>query len=108
MIHHLNCNVPLDETWRQWINEQLDKQAEELKELDKAATQNARLQVPTFIARLRSMMAQKLRHEAVSYTLDNGQHIELSHYLHKVFDEHQVKMRELANRTTMTSLTSSH
>ena len=96
MIHHLNCNVPLDETWRQWINEQLDKQAEELKELDKAATQNARLQVPTFIARLRSMMAQKLRHEAVSYTLDNGQHIELSHYLHKVFDEHQVKMRELA------------
>lgn len=96
MIHHLHCNVPLDETWRQWINEQLDKQAEELKELDKASAQNARIKVPTFIARLRSMMAQKLRHEAVSYTLDNGQHIELSHYLHKVFDEHQVKMRELA------------
>ena len=65
MIHHLNCNVPLDETWRQWINEQLDKQAEELKELDKASAQNARIKVPTFIARLRSMMAQKLRHEAV-------------------------------------------
>lgn len=96
MIHHLNCNVPLDETWRLWINDQLHQQAEELKELDKASAQNARIKVPTFIARLRSMMAQKLRHEAVSYTLDNGQHIELSHYLHKVFDEHQVKMRELA------------
>lgn len=96
MIHHLNCNVPLDEIWRQWINDQLHQQAEELKELDKASAQNARIKVPTFIARLRSMMAQKLRHEAVSYTLDNGQHIELSHYLHKVFDEHQVKMRELA------------
>lgn len=96
MIHHLNCNVPLEETWRLWINKQLHVQAEELKELDKASAQNARIKVPTFIARLRSMMAQKLRHEAVSYTLDNGQHIELSHYLHKVFDEHQVKMRELA------------
>jgi len=96
MIHHLKCNVPLDEIWRQWINDQLHQQAEELEELDKASVQNARLKVPTFIARLRSMMAQKLRHEAVSYTLDNGQHIELSHYLHKVFDEHQVKMRELA------------
>lgn len=96
MIHHLNCNVPLEETWRLWINKQLHVQAEELKELDKATAQNARIKVPTFIARLRSMMAQKLRHEAVSYTLDNGQHIELSHYLHKVFDEHQVKMRELA------------
>ena len=96
MIHHLHCNVPLDETWRQWINEQLDKQDEELKELDKASAQNARVKVPSFIARLRPMMAQKLRHEAVSYTLDDGQHIELSHYLHEVFDEHQVKMRELA------------
>ncbi len=96
MIHHLNCNVPLEETWRLWINKQLHVQAEELKELDKASAQNARIKVPTFIARLRSMMAQKLRHEAVSYTLDNGQHIELSHYLHKVFDEHQVKMLELA------------
>lgn len=96
MIHHLHCNVPLEETWRLWINKQLHVQAEELKELDKASAQNARIKVPTFIARLRSMMAQKLRHEAVSYTLDNGQHIELSHYLHKVFDEHQVKMRELA------------
>ena len=96
MIHHLKCNVPLNETWRQWINDQLHQQAEELEELDKASAQNARIKVPTFIARLRSMMAQKLRHEAVSYTLDNGQHIELSHYLHKVFDEHQVKMRELA------------
>jgi len=96
MIHHLKCNVPLDEIWRQWINDQLHQQVEELEELDKASVQNARLKVPTFIARLRSMMAQKLRHEAVSYTLDNGQHIELSHYLHKVFDEHQVKMRELA------------
>lgn len=96
MIHHLKCNVPLEETWRLWINKQLHVQAEELKELDKASAQNARIKVPTFIARLRSMMAQKLRHEAVSYTLDNGQHIELSHYLHKVFDEHQVKMRELA------------
>jgi len=96
MIHHLKCNVPLEETWRLWINKQLHVQAEELKELDKASAQNARIKVPTFIARLRSMMAQKLRHEAVSYTLDNGQHIELSHYLHKVFDEHQVKMLELA------------
>jgi len=96
MIHHLKCNVPLDEIWRQWINDQLHQQVEELEELDKASVQNARLKVPTFIARLRSMMAQKLRHEAVSYTLDNGQHIELSHYLHKVFDEHQVKMLELA------------
>ena len=96
MIHHLNCNVPLEETWRLWINKQLHVQAEELKELDKATAQNARIKVPTFIARVRAMMAQKLRHEAVSYTLDNGQHIELSHYLHKVFDEHQVKMRELA------------
>ena len=96
MIHHLNCNVPLEDTWRLWINKQLHVQAEELNELDKASAQNARIKVPTFIARLRSMMAQKLRHEAVSYTLDNGQHIELSHYLHKVFDEHQVKMRELA------------
>lgn len=96
MIHHLNCNVPLDETWRQWINEQLDKQAEELKELDKASAQNARLKVPTFIARLRPMMAQKLRHEAVDYELDDGRHIALSHYLHELFDEHQVKMRKLA------------
>ena len=36
MIHHLKCNVPLDETWRQWINDQLHQQAEELEELDKA------------------------------------------------------------------------
>lgn len=96
MIHHLNCNVPLDETWRQWINEQLDKQAKELKELDKASAQNARLQVPTFISRLRPMMAQTLRHEAVDYELDDGRHIALSHYLHELFDEHQVKMRTLA------------
>ena len=96
MIHHLNCNVPLDETWRQWINEQLDKQAEELEELDKASMQNARIKVPAFIARLRPMMAQKLRHEALDYELDNGKHIALSHYLHELFDEHQVKMRELA------------
>jgi hypothetical protein len=96
MIHHLNCNVPLDEIWRQWINDQLHQQAEELEELDKASVQNARLKVPNFIDRLRQIMTLKLRHEAVSYTLDNGQHIELSHYLHKVFDEHQVKMRELA------------
>lgn len=96
MIHHLKCNVPLNETWRLWINDQLHQQAEELEELDKASVQNARLKVPNFIDRLRQIMALKLRHEAVSYTLDNGQHIELSHYLHKVFDEHQVKMRELA------------
>ncbi|MBR5674551.1 MAG: hypothetical protein IKW97_09140 [Muribaculaceae bacterium] len=95
MIHHLHCNVPL-ETWRQWINEQLDKQAEELKELDKASVQNARIKVPAFIARLRPMMAQKLSHEALDYELDDGQHIALSHYLHELFDEHQVKMRELA------------
>ena len=96
MIHHLHCNVPLGETWRQWINEQLDKQAEELMELDKASAQNARIKVPSFIARLRPMMAQKLRHEAVSYTLDDGRHIALSHYLNELFDAHQVRMRELA------------
>ena len=27
MIHHLHCNVPLDETWRLWINKQLHMQA---------------------------------------------------------------------------------
>ena len=81
MIHHLKCNVPLDETWRQWIHDQLEKQAEELKELDKASVQNASIKVPDFIDRLRQTMTLKLRHEAVSYTLDGGQHIELSHYL---------------------------
>jgi len=96
MIHHLKCNVPLNETWRQWINDQLHQQAEELEELDKASVQNARLQVPTFISRLRPMMAQTLRHEAVDYELDDGRHISLSHYLHDLFDEHQVKMRKLA------------
>lgn len=96
MIHHLHCNVPLDETWRQWINDQLNQQAEELEKLDKASVQNARIKVPSFIARLRPMMAQKLRHEAVDYELDNDRHIALSHYLHELFDEHQVKMRELA------------
>lgn len=96
MIHHLKCNVPLDETWRQWINDQLIKQAEELHELDKASVQNARLKVPEFINRLRQMMTLKLRHEAVSYTLNDGRHIELNHYLYELFDQHQVKMRELA------------
>ena len=96
MIHHLKCLDLTNLDSVDSINDQLHQQVEELEELDKASVQNARLKVPTFIARLRSMMAQKLRHEAVSYTLDNGQHIELSHYLHKVFDEHQVKMRELA------------
>lgn len=96
MIHHLKCNVPLDETWRQWINDQLNKQAEELHELDKASVQNARLKVPEFINRLRQMMTLKLRHEAVSYTLNDGRHIELNHYLYELFDQHQVKMRELA------------
>lgn len=96
MIHHLKCNVPLNETWRQWINDQLHQQAEELEELDKASVQNARLKVPNFIDRLRQMMALKLRHEAVSYTLDDDQHIALSHYLHELFDQHQVKMQELA------------
>ena len=96
MIHHLKCNVPLDETWRLWINDQLHQQAEELEELDKASVQNACLKMPDFIDRLRQMMALKLRHEAVNYTLNDGRHIELSHYLHELFDQHQVKMRELA------------
>ena len=96
MIHHLKCNVPLDETWRLWINDQLHQQAEELEELDKASVQNACLKMPDFIDRLRQMMALKLRHEAVNYTLNDGRHIELSHYLYELFDQHQVKIRELA------------
>ena len=64
-----------------------------MEELDKASVQYAHLKVLEFINRLRQMMALELRHEAVSNTLDDGRHIELSHYLHELFDEHQVKMR---------------